>query len=97
MCIHSDKKSNEEKELICFTLDVILGYRKEKILRIKEELKRELRETLEAINKTQDPEKKDKFLKKISDINNEIYSVKLSLFDFCPFTCNQSELRNNIY
>ena len=95
-CLQSDKKSDEEKELICFTLEFILGYRKEKISRIKEKLLREFNEINESFNKIQDPEKKDNYYKRLFDIKDEIYSFKLSLFDICPFTCNRIELKSNI-
>ena len=95
LCLQSDKKNNHEKELICFKLDLILGYRKEKILRIKDDLIQEFNSKNDELKKIEDSEKKDKLLEKISNISNEIYSIKLSLFDVCPFTCNQIELRNN--
>ena len=96
LCLQSDNKNNHEKELICFKLDLILGYRKEKILRIKDDLIQEFNSKNDELKKIEDSEKKDKLLEKISNISNEIYSIKLSLFDVCPFTCNQIELRNNV-
>lgn len=92
LCLLSENVTNEEQDLICLTCEIVMGYRKEKVKRIKEEIKSTYNEITKLLENIKDSTQKDKFTKKLNEDKSETYSLKISLIDICPFISNKLDI-----
>jgi len=92
LCVLSERIINSEQEMICLTCEIVMGYRKEKVRRIKDEIKNNYKEITKLIEEVKDKSQKERFTKKLNEDKSEIYSMKISLIDICPFISNKQDI-----
>ena len=89
LCVLSETVRIEEQDLICLTCEIVMGYRKEKVKKIKEDIKTNYHEITKLLQTSKDQALKEKYTKKLNEDKSETYSLKISLIDICPFISNK--------
>lgn len=92
ICLLSEEISNQNQDVVCLSTEIVVGLKKEKTSKIKNELFSNYTELTNLKMFIEDECQKEHLNNAIINDKSEIWSTTVSLFDVCPFISNMKDI-----
>jgi hypothetical protein len=92
ICLLSEEISNQNQDMVCLSTEIVVGLKKEKISKIKNELLSNYTELTNLKMFIEDESQKEHLNNAIINDKSDIWTTTVSLFDVCPFISNMKDI-----
>jgi len=92
LCFLSDNLLNYDQDLFCLSSEIVIGFKRERISKVKQELVQNFKDLTLLKEQVTDQAQKEELANSIKNEKQDTYSMTVSLFDVCPFICNMNDV-----